>query len=170
MNTARQSNLNTDEIASFVQHQDCGSTTVREILAKKPPGVWVIGADASVFEALRVMAERNVGALVVVEDGRVLGVISERDYARKVILSGKSSRETLVREIMGSPAVAVGLETTVSHCMDLMTGKYIRHLPVIASEILVGCISIGDVVKTIIQEQGRRIGQYEDYISGNYPG
>jgi len=170
MNTMHALKLNTDEIASFVQEQDCGSTTVREVLAKKAPGVWVVAAEASVYEALRIMAERNVGALVVVEDGHVLGVISERDYARKVILTGKSSRETLVREIMGSPVVAVDLGTTVAHCMDLMTGRHIRHLPVIASEILVGCISIGDVVKTIIAEQGRRIGQFEDYIRGNYPG
>ncbi len=170
MITAGELKMNTDEIAAFVQKQDCGSTTVREILAKKQPGIWVVGPEASVYDALRVMAERNVGALVVVEDGHVLGVISERDYARKVILTGKSSRETLVREIMGSPAVSVDLGTTVAHCMDLMTGRHIRHLPVIASEVLVGCISIGDVVKTIIAEQGRRIGQFEDYISGTYPG
>lgn len=170
MNASRELKMDTGEVASFVQYRDCGSTTVREVLAKKSPGTLVIGADASVYEALRIMAERNVGALVVVEDGRVIGVISERDYARKVILAGKSSRETLVREIMCSPAVAVDPGTTVAHCMELMTGKFVRHLPVIASEILVGCISIGDVVKSIIAEQGRRIGQFEDYISGNYPG
>jgi len=170
MNTTRELKMNTDQISSFVQNQDCGATTVREVLAKKSPGTWVIEAEDTVYEALRVMAERNVGALVVVEDGYVLGVISERDYARKVILTGKSSRETMVREIMGSPAVVVDLGTTVAHCMDLMTGRHIRHLPVIVSDVLVGCISIGDVVKTIIAEQGRRIGQFEDYIRGNYPG
>jgi CBS domain-containing protein len=169
MAVMRETKRNTDDIASFVRSRDCGSTTVREVLAKKPVGTWVVDAEASVLEALKVMAERNVGALVVREDDRVVGVISERDYARKVILIGKASRETLVREIMSSPAVTVDLSTTVSQCMDLMTGRFIRHLPVIESGILVGCVSIGDVVKTLIVEQGRRIGEFESYIRGDYP-
>jgi CBS domain-containing protein len=129
----------------------------------------VVRTEDSVFEALKTMAERNVGALIVLEGDRVVGVISERDYARKVILIGKASRETLVREIMSSPAVTVNLSTTVSQCMELMTGRFIRHLPVVEAEILVGCVSIGDVVKTLIAEQGRRIGEFENYIRGSYP-
>ena len=169
MERLREMSRNTDDIASFVKSRDCGSTTVRELLAKKRAGTWVIGAGDSVFEALKLMAERNVGALVVIEGDRVAGVISERDYARKVILIGKASRETSVREIMSSPAVTVNLSTTVSHCMELMTGMFIRHLPVIESGILLGCVSIGDVVKTFIVEQGRRIGEFESYIRGDYP-
>jgi len=158
-----------DDIASFVEKQGCGSTTVREILAKKPAMTWVIPPGATVFEALLMMSERNVGALVVVEGGQVVGMISERDYARKVILIGKSSRETHVSEIMSSPVVTIDPETTVAHCMELMTGKFIRHLPVVEFGILAGCVSIGDVVKTLIAEQGRRISQFENYIHGNYP-
>ena len=160
---------NFDDIASFVETRDCGSRTVREILAKKPTGAWTIRTEASVYEALHVMAEHNVGALVVVDGERVAGVISERDYARKVILIGKASRETFVHEIMSAPAISVELLTTVAQCMELMTGKFIRHLPVIESGILVGCVSIGDVVKALIADQGRRIGQFEDYIRGSYP-
>ena len=169
MEKLHEEKRNFDDIASFVKVEDCGSRTVREILAKKPTGTWTIRTEASVYEALHVMAEHNVGALVVTEDERVVGVISERDYARKVILIGKASRETLVREIMSSPAVSVDLGTTVAQCMELMTGKFIRHLPVIESGILVGCVSIGDVVKALIADQERRIEQFEDYIRGNYP-
>ena len=160
---------NFDDIASFVKSQECGSRTVREILAKKQPGTWTIRTEASVYEALHVMADHNVGALVVIEGDRVAGVISERDYARKVILIGKASRETFVREIMSAPAISVGPGTTVAQCMELMTGKFIRHLPVIDAGILVGCVSIGDVVKALIADQEQRIGQFEDYIRGNYP-
>jgi CBS domain-containing protein len=158
-----------DDLASFAKNQDCGSRTVREILAKKRTGTWTIRTEASVYEALHVMAEHNVGALVVMEGDRVAGVISERDYARKVILIGKASRETFVHEIMSSPAVSVGLGATVAQCMELMTGKFIRHLPVVESGILVGCVSIGDVVKALIEDQSRRISQFEDYIQGSYP-
>jgi len=160
---------NFDDIASFVKSQECGSRTVREILAKKQPGTWTVRTEASVYEALHVMADHNVGALVVTEGERVVGVISERDYARKVILTGKASRETLVREIMSSPAVSVEPGATVAQCMELMTGKFIRHLPVLEAGKLVGCVSIGDVVKALIADQGQRIGQFEDYIRGSYP-
>ncbi len=160
---------NFDDIASFVESRDCGSRTVREILAKKPAGTWTIRTDASVYEALLAMAEHNVGALVATEGERVVGIISERDYARKVILIGKTSRDTTVHEIMSSPAVSVEPGTTVARCMALMTGRFIRHLPVIDKGILVGCVSIGDVVKVLIADQGRLISQFEDYIQGNYP-
>jgi CBS domain-containing protein len=169
MEGLREVQRNTDDIASFVKSRDCGFTTVRQILAKKPAGTWVIRAEASVYDALLLMAERNVGALVVLDGEQVVGVISERDYARKVILIGKASRETFVSEIMSSPAVTVDLGTTVAQCMELMTGRCIRHLPVVESGILVGCVSIGDVVKTLIVEQGRRIGDFENYIRGSYP-
>jgi len=158
-----------DDIASFVKSRDCGSRTVREILAKKPAGTWTVRPEASVYEALHVMAEHNVGSLVVIDAGRVAGVISERDYARKVILIGKASRETFVHEIMSSPAVSVEPGSTVTQCMELMTGRFIRHLPVVESGTLVGCVSIGDVVKALIADQGQRIGQFEDYIRGSYP-
>jgi len=160
---------NIDDIASFVKSRECGSRTVREILANKPAGTWTIRTEASVYEALHVMAEHNVGALVVADGGVVAGVISERDYARKVILIGKASRETLVREIMSSPAVSVDLETSVTQCMELMTGRHFRHLPVVEAGILVGCVSIGDVVKALIEDQGQRIGEFENYIRGSYP-
>ena len=143
--------------------------TSRNILAEKRPGIYTAKPDASVFDALRLMAEHNVGALVVVDGGDVVGVISERDYARKVILIGKSSRETKVREIMGTPPVTVGPATTVGECMQLMTGNHIRHLPVVASGVLIGCVSIGDVVKAIIADQRRRIQQLEAYLSDTYP-
>ncbi len=158
-----------DDIASYVKGEQCGSRTVGEILASKPAGTWTVRAEASVYEALHVMAQYNVGALIVTEGECVVGVISERDYARKVILIGKASRETFVREIMSSPAVSVGFGTTVTECMELMTGKFIRHLPVLDSGILVGCISIGDVVKALIADQRRRISEFEDYIRGRYP-
>lgn len=143
--------------------------TARNILAEKRPGIYTARPDVSVFDALRLMAEHNVGALVVVDGGDVVGVISERDYARKVILIGKSSRETQVREIMGTPPVTVGPATTVGECMQLMTGNHIRHLPVVASGVLIGCVSIGDVVKAIIADQRRRIQQLEAYLSDTYP-
>lgn len=169
METLHEEKRDFDDIATFVGNRECGSRTVREILAKKPAGTWTIRKEASVYEALHVMADHNVGALVVVDGGRVAGVISERDYARKVILIGKASRETFVSEIMSAPAISVGPGTTVAQCMELMTGKYIRHLPVIDSDNLVGCVSIGDVVKALIADQGQRIGQFENYIRGNYP-
>jgi CBS domain-containing protein len=132
--------------------------------------VLTIGPEATVFEALARMAEGNVGALIVVDVDRVEGVISERDYARKVILSGKASRDTAVREIMSAPAITVGLDTSVAECMRLMTENHVRHLPVIELWELVGCVSIGDVVKTIIAEQERRLAEYAAYVSGSYPG
>jgi CBS domain-containing protein len=119
-----------------------------------------------VYEALRVMAEKDVGALLVMEDGSLVGIISERDYARKVILKGKTSRETLVREIMTERPVCVRADQTIEECMALMTNKRIRHLPVLENNQLIGVISIGDVVKDIISEQEFMIEQLENYITG----
>ena len=140
--------------------------TVAQILRTKGHEVLSISPEMSVFEALGLMAEKNVGALLVVEGGRLAGIFSERDYARKVILKGKSSKETLVREIMSSHVLYVRPEQTIEDCMALMTDKRVRHLPVLDAERVVGVISIGDVVKDIISEQEFLIEQLQNYITG----
>lgn len=127
--------------------------TIRHILEVKGSDVWSIGPDATVFDALRMMADKDVGALVVMENGKVVGIISERDYARKIILHGKSSKETLVREIMSTNLYTVHPDQTVEEAMEIMTNKRVRHLPVMEGETLLGMISIGDVVKNIIYRQ-----------------
>ena len=139
---------------------------VKEILAGKGHNVWSIEPGASVFDAMKLMAEKGVGALIVREGERVAGVISERDYARKVILEGRSSPTTEVREIMTSHVLYAGPDHTIEECMAIMTDKRIRHLPVLDGGRLMGVISIGDLVKTIISEQQFRIEQLEKYISG----
>ncbi|MFQ5930400.1 MAG: CBS domain-containing protein [Acidobacteriota bacterium] len=140
--------------------------TVGQLLQTKGHEVWSVAPDTSVFDALEVMAGKNVGALLVLEADALVGVFSERDYARKVILKGKGSRDTLVREIMSHRVVCVSLEHSVEECMALMTAKRVRHLPVLEEQKLVGVISIGDVVKAIISEQEFMIGQLENYITG----
>jgi CBS domain-containing protein len=144
--------------------------TVKEILNAKGYEVWSITPDATVFDALTKMALKDVGALTVMEGDQLAGIISERDYARKVILQGKTSRTALVREIMSSPVICVRPQQTVEECMALLTGRRIRHLPVIEDERVIGMISIGDLVKSIISEQQFIIEQLEHYISGaQYP-
>ncbi|MEZ5566441.1 MAG: TonB-dependent receptor [Gammaproteobacteria bacterium] len=138
--------------------------TVRQILGDKPRGVLVIGPDASVFDALRLMAEHDVGALVVLDSDRLTGIFSERDYARQIVLVGKSSRETKVRDIMTQKVMCVSPEQTVEDCMTMMTEKRVRHLPVLDRKKVVGVISIGDVVKVMISEQQQVIEQLEQYI------
>jgi CBS domain-containing protein len=140
--------------------------SIRQCLQRKGQEVWSIHPEASVFEALSLMAEKNIGALLVMEGAKPVGVFSERDYARKVILQGKTSRETRVREIMTSPVIAVSIHQTIEACMSLMTEKHIRHLPVVENNQVVGVISIGDVVKEIIAEQQFVIEQLENYITG----
>lgn len=140
--------------------------TVNQCLQNKGRAIWSIGPNLSVYDALQMMAEKDIGALLVVEDDRLAGIFSERDYARKVILQGKSSKETSVREIMTSRVVCVRPEQTIEDCMALMTDKRVRHLPVLENDRLVGMISIGDVVKTIIAEQQFVIEQLENYITG----
>jgi CBS domain-containing protein len=146
--------------------------SVREVLKAKTKDVWSISPNATVFEALKVMGEKKIGALVVMDNtGKVAGIISERDYARKVILKGKASKDTRVEEIMtpASDMFAVKPENTVEECMILMTGKHVRHLPVFEKEKFVGVVSIGDVVKSIISEQEALIEHLSGYIAGKYP-
>ncbi|HEY4644427.1 MAG TPA: CBS domain-containing protein [Bacteroidota bacterium] len=141
-------------------------TIVREILETKGKDIWSISPSATVFEALKLMAEKNVGALVVSDKEKVAGIISERDYARKIILHGKSSKEALVKDIMSSNVVFVRPDQSVEECMVLMSDKRIRHLPVLENERLIGVISIGDVVKAIIAQHKYHIEQLENYIKG----
>lgn len=138
--------------------------TVSQLLQVKGTEIHTIGSDATVFDALKLMAEKDVGALVVVDDGRLAGIISERDYARKVILLGKSSHDMVVREIMSAKVITVHPGQTVEECMALMTGKRVRHLPVTEGERLIGVLSIGDLVKDVITEQEQTIKQLESYI------
>jgi CBS domain-containing protein len=137
-----------------------------DILARKGSRVHTVAPQASVFEALSLLAEYNVGALMVVEDGRLVGVFSERDYARKVVLKGKFSKDTPVREIMTADPVVIGRSTEVPRCMQLMTEKQVRHLPVVDGGTLEGVISIGDVVKILIEDQQDSIQHLERYIKG----
>ncbi|MGE5524676.1 MAG: CBS domain-containing protein [Rhodospirillaceae bacterium] len=138
--------------------------TVRQLLQSKGSQVHSISPDAKVIEALRLMAEKEVGALAVVDGGRLAGMISERDYARKVILLGKSSHDIPVREIMTSRVHTVELRHTVDECMAIMTDKRVRHLPVLDGDRLCGILSIGDLVKEVIAEQQQTIRELETYI------
>lgn len=138
--------------------------TVRQLLQSKGTQVHTIAADAKVIEALKFMAEKEVGALVVIDGSRVAGVISERDYARKVILHGKSSHDISVREIMTAKVHMVELRHTVDECMAIMTEKRVRHLPVVEADRLCGILSIGDLVKEVIAEQQQTIRELETYI------
>ncbi len=140
--------------------------TVRDILKAKGSDVWSVEPDASVFEALRLMAEKEVGALVVMQGPQIVGLISERDYARKIILHGRASPTTSVKEIMTSPVMYIRLDQPIEECMSLMTEKRIRHLPVIEEGKLVGLISIGDIVKSIIADQQFMIEQLVRYVRG----
>lgn len=141
-------------------------TTVSKVLAAKGSQVWSVTPDTRLYEALKVMAEKDVGALLVVDEGEVAGIISERDYARKVILEGKNSMIVPVSEIMTKRVLTITPTHSLEECMALMTNKHVRHLPVMENDQLVGIISIGDVVKEVISEQQFVIEQLENYIRG----
>lgn len=138
--------------------------TVRDLLAGKSQDVWSITPDKTVYDALRLMAERGIGAVLVVEGATLVGILSERDYARQVILKGKASKDTPVREIMTTQVIHVTPEHTIDECMTIMTNSRIRHLPVMREARLLGILSIGDVVKAVISEKQMHIEQLEDYI------
>ena len=144
--------------------------TIATVLRRKPGDIFSISPEATVYEAIEMLADKGIGALLVMAEGKLVGILSERDYARKVILKGKASKETRVKEIMTSPVVSVAPSQTVDDGMTLMTAKRIRHLPVVEGENVMGMVSIGDLVKWIISEQEVTIQQLENYITGKYPG
>jgi len=139
---------------------------VHDVLDHKGSDVWTVDPTTSVYEALEVMADKNIGALVVVEEGRLIGIFSERDYARRLALEGKRSRETPVKEIMTEVVATVSTSHSMKDCMEFMTNSRVRHLPVVENGELIGLVSIGDVVKSIMSYQEHMIQQLEAYITG----
>jgi CBS domain-containing protein len=143
--------------------------TIGSILKSKGPQVWSVAPDATVYDSIALMAEKSVGAVLVISEGRLVGIVSERDYARKVILQGRSSKDTRVHEIMTMDLVAVTPDKTVDECMRIMTHHRIRHLPVLDHNDLVGIVSIGDLVNAVIADQAHTIDQLHGYIASKYP-
>ena len=139
--------------------------TVRHLLESKAPEVYAIGPDQPVLEAIKLMAEKRIGALLVMDAGRLVGIVSERDYARKVVLQGRSSKDTPVRDIMTSQVITVGLSDSSDHCMQLVTERRIRHLPVVDGDAVLGVVSIGDLVKAVIEDQQLELAQLQRYIA-----
>ncbi len=140
--------------------------TIRHILQIKGTDVWTVSPDATVYDALRLMQSKDVGALLVMEGDKLVGILSERDYARKVILQNKSSKETTVRDIMTSHVYTIHPDQTVNECMETMTARHIRHLPVMENDRLIGVISIGDVIKDVIYQQRQTIKNLEGRMIG----
>ena len=140
-------------------------TLVRDLMSQKGGDIYSIGPEEPVLAAIQVMADKHIGALPVMRDNELIGIVSERDYARKVILKGRSSAETAVWEIMSSPVRTVAPGDSINTCMMLMTEKHIRHLPVVENGRVVGMLSIGDLVKAVIEEQQREIEQLQNYIA-----
>jgi CBS domain-containing protein len=143
--------------------------SVGAILAHKGSAVWSIAPNSMIFDAIQLMADKNVGALPVIENGQLVGMLSERDYTRKVALKGKSSKNTRVREIMTQDVVTVTVADTIGNCMEVMTNSHIRHLPVMEEKRMVGLVSLGDLVKWTISAQQATIETLQQYISGPYP-
>jgi CBS domain-containing protein len=141
-------------------------TTVRNILENKGSAVWSVGPETLIFDALTMMAEKNVGALLVTKDNALVGIFSERDYARKVALKGSTSHTAAVKEIMTSNVISVRPDQSIDDCMEIMTSKHIRHLPVLEDNKLIGMVSIGDVVKAMVSEREHTIEQLKNYITG----
>lgn len=139
--------------------------TVRQLLEAKAPEVFAIGPDTPVIDAIRLMADKHIGALLVMEAGRLVGILSERDYARKVVLQGRSSKDTPVRAIMTPDVVTVRLTDTSDRCMQVVTEKRIRHLPVLEGDAVLGVVSIGDLVKAVIEDQQVELDQLQRYIA-----
>ncbi len=142
--------------------------TVGQLIEDREHNILSISPESTVFEALQIMADKNIGALLVINDGNLVGIFSERDYARKVILKGKSSKDTSVGELMTRDVVYISPGESLENCMALMTAKHIRHLPVIDSEKLLGLVTLGDVVKKIISDRDFKINELEKYIRGGY--
>jgi CBS domain-containing protein len=157
INTSTESTIHLDE-------------PVMSLLALKSQDVWSISPDSTVYEAIEQMAEKKVGALIVLDDGRLEGIVSERDYARKVILKNKHSQETRVREIMTAPVLFTRPDESINECMRMMTAHRVRHLPVVQGDRVVGMLSIGDLVNWIIRSHEHTIHQLKSYIAGAYPG
>src|SRR6267154_1337606 len=143
--------------------------TIGSVLKRKGSEVWFVTPDQTVYEAIERMADKAVGALLVISESKLVGIISERDYARKVILKGRSSRTTFVKEIMTSSVISATSGQTVDESMDIMTRNRIRHLPIVESDKVLGVISIGDLVKWVVSEQEETIEHLQNYISSNYP-
>jgi CBS domain-containing protein len=143
---------------------------IRSVLNYKGGNVWSVRPCVFVYDAIAIMSEKQVGALPVIEGAKLVGIMSERDYARKVVLKGKSSKDTQVKEIMTSPVIYATPQETVDNCMRIMTANGVRHLPVVEGERVVGIVSIGDLVKWIISAQADTIHQMQSYITGKYPG
>lgn len=146
------------------------TSPVGMILDQKGHQLWTIAPDATVYEAIALMAEKNIGALPVMEENELVGMISERDYTRKVILRGRASRETRVAEIMTTKIVSVASGDSVEDCMELLTGSRVRHLPVLDGDKLLGIVSIGDLVNWIILAQSTKIDDLQKFVTGAYPG
>lgn len=145
------------------------SGTIEKILRRKSGQIWSVSPGATVYDAIALMAEKNVGALLVMENENLVGIVSERDYSRKVMLRGKTSRNSTVGEIMTTELTTANPRETVEECLRFMTEKRIRHLPVVADGSLCGVISIGDLVKEVISAQSATLDQMRDYIAGGYP-